>query len=122
MLWPALPVQPFGEWFRQRLKPREDAGAGRLVAVQLVPEPAQERLVAPVVVLHGLEQLVTGQPGRVPEGLAQFGLEDSHLVVVVALSERFEVVKVVVFRVEVVCRDADERHERAIGVPFPVKR
>jgi acetyl-CoA acetyltransferase len=37
-----------------------------------VPEPAQERLVAAVVVLHGFEQLVTGQLSWVSEGLAQY--------------------------------------------------
>jgi len=47
----------------------------------------QERLVAAVVVLHGVGQLVAAQPGRVPEGLAQLGLEDPRIVEIVALGE-----------------------------------
>jgi hypothetical protein len=117
-----IPGQPPGKRLRQRLEPREDAGAGRLITVQLVPEPDEERLVAPVAVLHGLEQLVAGQPARVPEGLAQFGLEGPHLVEIVARGERLELVKVVDLRVEVGCRDLDQRYERAIGMPLPVKR
>jgi hypothetical protein len=87
-----------------------------------VPEPDQERLVAPIAVLHGLEQLIAGQLSRVPEGLAQFGPEDPHLVEIVALGEHLELVKVVVLRVEVGCRNLDQRYERAIGMPLPVKR
>jgi hypothetical protein len=53
-----LPAESFGEWFRQRLEPREDAGVEWLVAVQLVPEPYQERLVAAVVVLTATSKTV----------------------------------------------------------------
>jgi hypothetical protein len=47
-------------------------------------------------------------------GLAEIGLERPHLLVVLALRERLQGVKVVDFRLKVGCRDRDERHERAV--------
>jgi hypothetical protein len=51
-----------------------DRSAYRFVAVQLAPDPAQERLVAAFVVLNGLRQLIPGQLAEIPEGLAELGL------------------------------------------------
>ena len=83
---------------------------------------AQERLAAAVVVLDGFEQLVAWQLARVPECLAELGLEHPHLLVAVASGERFQGVEIIAFRVQVRCRDRDERHERAVRVPLPVER
>jgi hypothetical protein len=60
-------------------------------------------------------------PG-VPQSLAELGLEHPHLLVVFAPGELFQGVKMVVLRVEVGCRDGDERRERAVRVPLSVKR
>ena len=51
----------------------------RLVAVQVMPQAAQERLVAAVAVIDGVEQLIAGQLARVGEGLLQLGFECSDL-------------------------------------------
>src|SRR5713101_216931 len=45
-------------------------------------QAAQERLVAAVAVIDGVEQLIAGQLARVGEGLLQFGLECSDFLVV----------------------------------------
>jgi hypothetical protein len=64
-----LRVQPPCEPVRQRVDPGADRGlgAGRLVAVQLAPQPVQERLIAAIVVLDGFRQLVAWQLARVSE-------------------------------------------------------
>jgi hypothetical protein len=45
----------------------------RLIAIQVMPQAAQERLVAAVTVIHGVEQLIARQLARVGEGSLQLG-------------------------------------------------
>ena len=54
----------------------------RLAAVQVIPQTAQERLVAAVAVIDGMEQLIAGQLARVGEGLLQLGREGADLLIV----------------------------------------
>jgi hypothetical protein len=64
----------------QSLQAGQAVGVERLVAVQLVPEPAQERLAAAVVVLDGFEQLVAWQLAAVlhfiPDSDDPYGIVD----------------------------------------------
>src|ERR1700733_8739600 len=82
----------------------------------------EEGLVAAFVVLDGPRQLVPWKPTRVAQRLTEFGLEGLHLVVILALGEPFQRVKVVVLWMQVSCRDPDEVSKRAGRITFPIKR
>jgi hypothetical protein len=55
-------------------------GAGnRLVAVEVSPEPAQDRFGAAISLHDVAEELVAGDLAGAGDGLAELGLEGTHL-------------------------------------------
>ena len=98
----------------------------RLVAVQVMPQAAQERLVAAVAVIDGVEQLIAGQLARVGEGLLQLGFECPDLLVVgfgcPGPADEIVVGAVVGFGSAVGGGHGDQRRERPVRMPLPVER
>jgi hypothetical protein len=63
---------------------------GWFVAVEVAPEAAQEFLVAAILEVHRLQQFVARKLAGVADRVAQFGLEDAHLLIVLTLGASLE--------------------------------